>query len=369
MDQAIKLADEVFCMQDQASMGSGFPFIFSGALRQSYGAFENGKIVAFAGLVPQFIRTGNACLPVMSLGAVCTHPDARGRGYASRLMEQIRTHAERAGAVLLLVSGDRSMYLKMGCASFGAVTKYSLVESGLESLEHRPVHTVSNIREWEATDWLHLQEAAAARPVRYEQSVTDMAILVHAQAYAGCALMEHKVVVSGRPDGTIDAFLVLTVPDGRRTPLVMPRAIEWAGEASAVGSLLAYAMRNYSLPQLDVIVPWQEENLHKALAMFPKAEEKNAGTVLILDSVRLLNQLRASREDVEPLQAKAQSDGDFVLEWADGKRVRLTLPQWTALLFDPGYIERTPFLAESVGNRLSGMFPVPLPYTSGLNFV
>src|ERR1700724_1990061 len=90
MNEAIQLADAVFRDAEQVSMAEAFPLVFSQSLGQSLGAFEQGKLVAFIGIVPAFIKVWLSRLPIYSLGAVCTHPDYRGRGYAGDLLNAIK---------------------------------------------------------------------------------------------------------------------------------------------------------------------------------------------------------------------------------------------------------------------------------------
>ncbi len=55
-----------------------------------FGIFENGRLVSMAGQrmrVPGFVE----------VSAVCTHPDARGRGYARRLMSAVMENILRDG--------------------------------------------------------------------------------------------------------------------------------------------------------------------------------------------------------------------------------------------------------------------------------
>lgn len=137
--QAVSLADRVFRDDEQKSMAEGFPLVFSPALRQSYGAFEEGRLVAFIGLVPHLIRIGTAILKTFSIGAVCTDPDERGRGHAGRILELVQQHAADAGASLLLVSGARPLYTRAHCYPYGEMHRYGLTPDG--------VGTVRKLRE------------------------------------------------------------------------------------------------------------------------------------------------------------------------------------------------------------------------------
>src|SRR4051812_20787883 len=80
LKQAADLSDSVFRDAEQPSMGIAFPQIFTSCQNQSIAAFEDGKLVAFMGLVPNIIKIGQAQLFIHSLGSVCTHPEYRKKG-------------------------------------------------------------------------------------------------------------------------------------------------------------------------------------------------------------------------------------------------------------------------------------------------
>lgn len=62
-----------------------------------HGMFENGRLVSMAGR--------RLHLPgLVEVSAVCTHPEARGRGYARRLMQQVIAGIEREGNTAFLHS-------------------------------------------------------------------------------------------------------------------------------------------------------------------------------------------------------------------------------------------------------------------------
>ena len=60
-----------------------------------YGIFDSGRLVAMAGQrlhLPDFVE----------VSAVCTHPDARGRGYARALMSQVIDEMRQRGKTPIL---------------------------------------------------------------------------------------------------------------------------------------------------------------------------------------------------------------------------------------------------------------------------
>lgn len=371
---AAALADATFRDEEQFSMAQAFPNIFSHSLReQSYGAFDDGKLVSFMGVVPTVVHVGDARLNVFSIGAVCTHPDYRGYGLASDVLAKAMAHIDRADGALMLVSGTRSLYTRIGCHLFGAVTRFVLKPTHARSLlAEAPTGVV--IRELEPADWLKLAALAAARPVRFEQSVWDLAALIDAEAYASCIKLAHKVLVA-EENGQLRGFLVASVPyaNGSKRP---PHAFEWAGDAETIRLLAAAAVDRYALTELEIPVSWFEtallERLQQPFAEKKEQQEQNLGTVKVIQAERLLAQLRPylrarDAEVSEQLTVRQLANGDTVVSVADAS-TQLTPQGFISLLFDP-----EPNFGVDVDVQLQAqlkrLFPIPFPYSAGLNYV
>lgn len=425
--EAAELADMVFQRQGQPSMGDAFPMIFSSALGQSFGAFDQGKLVSFIGLVPAGLRTGASALNVYSMGCVCTHPEHQGKGYASQLLNQVLAHADRSGASLLLVSGGRSLYERAHCYPFGAVEHFTLhahqvparlaptdgqtwtgsdvspdgrtpshvrvpldgpTSTGSQATSDR--HTLSAdratldegtspnrsalpdgliIRKNKASDWFSLQRLASERICRYEQSIWDLALLIEAEALASCYHMQHEVYVAER-SGRMLAFAVVAVPGENSRQQAM--VLEWAGQADAMYALLCGVIRELALPELTITVSWHEKDLRKQLieAGLNGKPDRNGGTAKIVNGPRLLEQLHPYL-----VEKNAELQSRLNIEWrADGgcrvsideQFVELDPKEFASLLFDP---DPAITMETELKQALSGLFPIPLPYTRGLNYV
>ncbi|GBG08228.1 GNAT family acetyltransferase [Paenibacillus agaridevorans] len=344
-DAAIRLADSIFRDDEHRSMRDAYPFVFSPSLRQSYGAFVNDELVAFMGFVPAVVQVGEARLHIYSIGAVCTHPDARGNGYASQLLSSVFAHADAAGASLILVSGKRSLYARAGCYPFGRMKKYTLNQDNIRKIRSLSGDVGIRIREWRATDLFKLVELMRTRTAYYEQSVNDLAALIRAEAFASNVKMQHTLLVAER-QGEPVAFVIMATGDkaSARTPFI----IEWAGEPEATAAILGHAIRAYDLPNLDIHVNWFETGLNEVLESIPALSERNSGTVHIVNAEHLYNQLGPYWR----ARGTAGSDlATMLQDMDDADRI--------ALLFDPTVGE----------NGHHSALPIPFPYTVGLNYV
>ncbi|MFD2334154.1 GNAT family N-acetyltransferase [Cohnella sp. GCM10020058] len=369
MKLAVRLSDDTFRDAEQTSMGTAFPFIFSDAAEHlSFGAFEaDGRLVAFMGLVPWTIRIGPAELSVLSLGSVCTEPSARGKGYASQMLEQVYAFARDAGASLLLVSGDRSLYTRSGCASFGRVLRYRVNPAQAATLLAGARGEEGIVRELRADDLFALHAAMASRPVRYRLGVNELAMLLKAEAFASIMKMSHRVLVH-ESGGWIKGAAVIGVSrksDGYGTVL------EHAGEPVALAALFGEALRRFGLAKLDVPVPWHERELQAKLEPIPADTENHPGTMRIMDGEALIDQLRPwlrERGDISELSLEQGEDGRWLLGREGGPPPAIyTSQQLIRLIFDCAGAQDES--APEGADAFRDLFPVPFPYTAGLCYI
>lgn len=359
-EMAIKLSNITFRDQEQISMGKAFPFIFEeGHICQSIGAFENGELVSFMGLVPSTIKIGPARLFVYSLGSVFTMKEHMGKGIATKLLEQVYAFLEKTEASLLLVSGTRSLYTRNGCHRFGDVRRYFLKRDKEMTFESSNY----TIREVLPSDLMSMSRIDEQRYANYIRSSTDLATLLSAEAYASCLKCSHKVLVAEK-NNSIVGYLVIGVPyhEGiTRKPFV----IEWSGSAIVCNELLKASLDIYEIDELEVPVPHHEKELIQLLTPYQYKEEKNQGTVRIHNTDRLMHQLlpyvKQSSEELN-FSVITRSTNQFEVKVGNKGSV-LTSSQLIEFLFDPStsYEE----LRRSMKNEL----PLPFPYTAGLNYV
>jgi len=346
--QASDLADKVFRKEGHVSMGKAFPQVFSPAFNQSYGAFMDGKLVSFIGLVPSVLHIGGAEVQAFSIGAVCTEPDYRRRGLANKLLQMVFDHLHKSGASVLFVSGDLPIYLKQGCTFYGKMNQYKLSEGDLEAAEG------FTIRELQPFDWFKLRKLGNARLVRYEQSLYELALLNERAAFASIFKMNHKVLVA-EENGELIGFLMFGVPyDGQEK--ADSRAIEWGGDPRAVKSLLASTFA-YGLNSLLVNVPAFEKDLNRQLDDLPKEELPFPGTMKIMDLDLLLSQLSPYFENKLSITTK------------DETHKELRFGEQTVLISNQELEELLLKGLKDMDSLLDDLFPIPFPFPQGLNYV
>jgi predicted N-acetyltransferase YhbS len=369
LKQAAALSDSVFRDSEQTSMGAAFPQIFSAGLNQSIAAFEDGKLVAFMGLVPNIINIGHSQLQIHCLGSVCTDPEYRGKGHASLMLEQIYAFIKQAGSCLLLVSGDRTLYTRTGCRKFGAIKHYSITANDAEIFLQGNKDNSISFRLFETKDAFPLYQLRKNSRVNYEESLFGIGQLIDNGAIASISKLNNKVYVA-ELDGKIIASVIVAV----QVNLVSeaePFIVEWNGVASVAVSLIAYVMQQLSLTKINLYSPWHEADMHEALEGVSFTANHNAGTVKITDSKKLWDQLlphlieknSSAARVVELLESE---DPETICLSVLSNVIRISYDEFVALLFNPdaNVPSLKPF--KSVLDRL---FPIAFPYTAGIHYI
>ncbi|WP_223591766.1 GNAT family N-acetyltransferase [Neobacillus bataviensis] len=347
-DQAAALADQTFRDDEQISMGEAFPQVFSPALNQSYGAFINDKLVSFIGLVPSVIHLESAEIEAYSIGSVCTHRAYRKKGFASMLLEKVIDHVKRAKASILFVSGSLPLYIKAGCTFYGNLNKYDIHKDDLQIPEGY------SVREFLPYDWFYLRKLYQTRKTYFEQSIFDFAVLNNAKGYASILKMEHKILVA-EEENEIKGFVVLGVPDtseGESTS----RVIEWAGDPKGIQAVLAESFQ-YGFTSMRLSVPEYERELNRLLYSIEKTEAAFPGTIKITNLDLLLGQL------------KPYLFGKLEIVDADERNKKLLFNE-KSIIVDNAALEKLILQGDpTLDSYLNDIFPVPLPFPEGINYV
>ncbi len=124
IDALIGLATDAFnpdgVPAGNPDMGAAFPTLFCpDNLPNLRIVTDEGRPVSMAGFTVREISVQGTRIRVACVGAVCTLASHRGRGIAAAIMEDVAAEAGARGAVMLLISGGRGLYRRMGCIDAG----------------------------------------------------------------------------------------------------------------------------------------------------------------------------------------------------------------------------------------------------------
>lgn len=114
-------------------------------------AEENQHIAADLHLRPYTLKLRGNSMPVDYMVGVATHPAARGRGIASKLLKNaFRISRSRGKSAVILMPSDASFYMPLGCSFYVQQWERSAAPEWLARIGEKPekAMTVSSPDEW-----------------------------------------------------------------------------------------------------------------------------------------------------------------------------------------------------------------------------
>lgn len=348
-------------------MGTGFPLLFCAENAEQLRVIDReGEIVALVGICLREALLLGTPLRVASIGAVCTDPAHRAQGLASRLMADARAHAVTSGADLMLISGGRGLYHRLGYVTVGRFSRYQVsskeTSAAVEVAECRP------------EDLAAVRALHAGEPIRFRRSLDDWERLLA----AGMLICERATLWVVRCAGRPIAYLAVQRPrpqkDGRSG---RANAEEYAGDRWAIAEAAPAVARSMGADVLEVFGPSGDLALatHAAARGWAVQGRSFPGTVGVLRPRELLAALgpwieeRLGPRDAARLRVHV-TETDTRLE-VDGESYTLESPGPLAALLFGGDTEEAraiPPLTGRVGALLEALFPMPL-LAYGYNFV
>lgn len=289
LDAVVALADTVFGEGRPHDMGRWFPKLFGrGNLEHLRVFVDDGRPVALAGFTLERIVVPGAAFAAALVGSVCTLPSHQGRGLGTRLMDDCTATALADGASVLLISGGRGLYRRMGAIDAG---RYVTVRVPRDALADA-ARTCRAARDWRIADVPRMTELYRAEPVRFERPEGEfLAFLRTGMAMARpCRTW---VVPSAADPAVIDAYLVVLLP--RSTPggrVVSVR--EMAGSRRAALEALPAVMEAMGADQAEAdCLGCDREMARLAAARGLETVPRGfPGTVKVIDPPMLLPVLR-----------------------------------------------------------------------------
>lgn len=324
---------------------------------------RDGEIVAHVGVCARELVLLGVPLRAASIGAVGTHPACRGEGLASRLMADARAFALDRGADLMLISGGRGLYHRLGYVTVGRFPRWRAPESAPS--------TAVTVAPYEPADLPAIHALYEREPVRFRRSLRDWQRVLD----AGMLMNRPSRLWVVRNGAEITAYLGVQEPSrGEGGTVGAARAMEIAGDrwsiAEAVGAILA----GTGAPALDLIGPDGDLALraHALARGWEASLSAFAGTLAVLSPAAFFDRLRpvfAERCGDDLPRAERAGEG-LRLSLGEEALVLETLGQVTALLFggDTDEARALPPLTGRLGEKLRDLLPLPLPWY-GYNYV
>jgi predicted N-acetyltransferase YhbS len=315
----------------------------------------DGKPVSHIRMVYNHLSIYGAKVKVVSFGGVCTHPEYRKQGLATRLMEACIEEATAAGATLLIISGARGLYRRAHAVPCGPVWETVL----------RPGRTRAGApaaRRAAPEDWNELARLHQAEPVRFVRT---------AAWYAAALSHRHRSLWLLEQAGRAVAYASLAhVWDEHHDHSV--RALgEYGGSQAALLEAMDTLLAEAEVRELRVAIPQYDEEFaylcrSRGLTLTPGTIPDHTIRLLslpgLLRSLRPYAVARATGAELCALSFAQTEEACRLTLGAASQEMDLT--RAGALVFGgPG----APKVRGELGAVLARLFPVPVPLP-GLNY-
>ncbi|MSQ42614.1 MAG: GNAT family N-acetyltransferase [Chloroflexi bacterium] len=376
------LLDHLVSTVFRPEMFHDYPQLFNAANRANLRVIREGdQVVTHVGFTVRPAVLLGSVINVACIGAVATAPEARGRGLGSMCVQDAFDHASAAGVDLMLISGGRGLYTRVGCREVGVDHRF-ILESGdtagragvaRPGLALVPV-TAADIR---ALGAIHEREA-----VRFVRPRDDWE-----RAFDCGIVMNTPSDFWGVADGSgVIAYVVVHRPDRVRyrkaEDALFVRVVEHAGPRDAVAHALPALIDRYGAARAEVHVGGHDMDLVRALrhAGLHGVPEASSGTIRVVDFPRLMGKVRpliagrtghdlASRLVFEADERAGSARGGFSI--GDGTRTirvadHASLGPW--LFGTPEGTHSVPQGDPSLAADLASALPLPALWY-GVNYV
>jgi predicted N-acetyltransferase YhbS len=320
---------------------------------------ENGRPVSHIRTVYADASVFGCQFKVASIGSVMTREQYRGRGYAGAILEQCLREMAEAGAKVLVVSGDRSLYRRAHCVPAGRLYETKLGPGPLP-----PTNSVT-VRKVTPEDWPLIAPLHQAEPVRFLRPAGFLADL---HFWWDCQKPDIWLIETG---GEPSAYVMLS-QDWSRDPKREERFVaEYAGSRAAMLDGLPAIFAETELDEIKFEVLGHDRELLHLLRRegIDNVWRTLSGTHRLLDLPGLMAALepyvveRLAEADRRGLSF--DQDGDQCLIAYGDERLEISLSEAAPLVLGgPG----APPVSGDLGRVLSAIFPVPFPMP-GFNYI
>jgi GNAT superfamily N-acetyltransferase len=344
---AVGLANAVFYPDGSVDMGRVLPTLFARSNLANLRVFvDDGRPVALTGMTVRDLSVDGVVIRAACVGSVCTRGDYRDRGLASRLMEDCIAAASARGASVILVSGGRGLYRRIGCIDAGL---FRVIR--MDRASRRP-DVSCRVREWTESDLPDLQALHERERVRFMRAPGEMPALLRTRALR-CRPARTWIVRVGKRTA---AYLCVSDSCAR----------ELAGSRPAVLAAAPAILEASGEEQLELEIAASDAEMTSLASSFGLASRIAGmdGTLKIIDRPSFLAALSPRLPDALWIEC-----GEAVELRAGTESMRVRSDEdRAALVF--GSVERPPPEPGpgQLGEMLRGVFPVPLP-AYGLNYI
>ncbi|UUV19931.1 GNAT family N-acetyltransferase [Fusobacteria bacterium ZRK30] len=335
------------------TMEKEFPLLLSPKNRENMRIMkEEQKIISVVNFLPQKILIEGTPVSVGSIGAVCTHPDHRGRGYSSRVLKDVENRMEEIGVNLCLISSTRNLYKNWGASKVKNCRRYKIY-AGLPALKFI-------VREYREEDLLFLKKIYNSQGTRYLRQDRDFETLIDSGTFP-FGDTSYKRYVLEDEDGLRGYIILKETPERIEVK-------EAVGDKSEIFYALALLGDQLGVDKIDYILPHGEI----APAGYLGEEEYLSGVLKIVDFVGFIEELKPyfsqylSDEKVEYFKAE-EENGKYQLSLGSEKLEIESHKELLKLIFEKKEDKKS-IDEGKLDELIDTIFPLPFPWTENLNY-
>lgn len=311
---------------------------------------EDGMICSAVNFLPKKIAIEGVPVSTASIGAVCTHPHYRGRGYSTEILRNVEEKMKEIGVNLCLISGTRDLYKRWGSGRVRNSIRYKIFP-----MKHKLGY---KLREYRREDLFALKKIYNSQKTRYLRSDRDFELLIDSGTFPFGETSYYRYVMEGNLG--VRGYIIL-----KRTPkgVVVKEAI---GEMEEIFMSLANLAYILGEEKIDYILPGEER--------VPEEHEGQAeylqGSLKVIDAGRFIEELKlyfrqhAEEHLVETFRVEEIGSGYHLILGDEVLEVS-------------SHDELLQIIFEGNSNKITGgkimgflekVFPLPFPWTENLNY-
>ncbi|NOZ24364.1 MAG: GNAT family N-acetyltransferase [Planctomycetes bacterium] len=248
-DQVMGLINLVFRPDGPRTMHFECPLVFNPEDTENLRiVLEDGKPVSNISLKQWPIAICGCATKIGSIGSVSTHPDSRGKGYATKILHHCIDDLDVSGGSLMLISGNRGLYQRIHSTPVGKMLLFRITSEEINRTRDEGF-TVKPMDAANRFEYARLYQQEAVRfvrlPVHWEK-------MLHVTANEDA--LKARVLYEIWHRDELVAYVVLGLP-ARPSQKALARLIEYAGSREAVAAALDEVLGECGVGQIDLCVP------------------------------------------------------------------------------------------------------------------
>ena len=253
---------------------------------------ENDVVVSHVGMTIRWSTILGCTVKVANAGAIGTHKSFRGQGYATALCEDAILHAAAAGVDFMMISGERSLYHRLGSRPVGKDWEFAIPAQNAAAVQRGDV-IPSRFKNADLQAVMRLHEL---EPVRQVRPLDEWRMVIR-DGHTTQHNAEVWVVRRGR---AVVACLGVLPADSSKFSVLQ----EFIGDRRSVLSALSGVIKRTKLAGLTLNVQGYDGLFLSLLALSGvKGEPRHAdGTFMIINFTQFMERIRPLIEERVGLQ-------------------------------------------------------------------